>query len=223
MKKEAEKTTNCEPIGFSNELKIARYRRDLQTYSKLINDCVLVFQRTELIDTLTDDLCAQLVCQDITPFKNSIIRAFEDEAQKHNALVTRKEYKDRAGKILAEVNKIFEMFMQSVQMAKLQGGLRLDTHERIAYIQVRMIDGKAVAVFDDAKIVNDNSHQYTSKNERAFIERTKRLHADMLAYQQECKRMGGTGIADSMYSIIAVDEYGIVDKIEWSNLQYLNF
>lgn len=207
-----------EIITHVNSAKIAKYNRDLAKYCELINKWAQNMQSAELMDELTQDMCDQLTRQDITPFKALIIKEFEDLAAQHKATITRKEYKDRAGVVLKVVCKYFDMFMQDVALARQQMDLSLMVHERVPYI--KCING--VAQYDAHKVAADNSHQYTSRQELEFIERTKRLYAEIVLFNKDCKRMGGVGVGRSFLDLIQVGDRVDEVSINWDALKDFN-
>lgn len=205
-------------IKHVDRAKIAKYKRDLAKYCELINNFVVVMKRNELIEALTPDICAQLVNQDFTPFKQNIINQYAEEAERHATTIMRKQYKNLAGKMLQEVSKVFDMFLQDVELAKRSLDLRLEIWERVPFITVE--NGKAV--FNASAIERQYTHVYNSRIELEFIERTRRLHAEILLFNQDCKRMGGVGVGRNITDLIEVS--GELDgiRINWEALDNLS-
>lgn len=202
-------------LTLSNEHKIANYCADMTLFCRLINDTL----RT-MTDNLYFDCCSH--SDIVTPLANGDLQAFKEAVI--SRCIKADEIKSATDKIMRDVlikqvgsqaQQYYNAFRLQLEKNRIQ--LRMQDHERIEFLKV----GANGAFYEPDEIRRKFTSVFDSKVQKAFIQRTEKIYADMVAYNEECKRMGANGIHNDGYCLIRVDAWGIT--IDWDNLKLFNF
>lgn len=199
------------PIS-KDDYKINRQTADLTAFCELLNTTIAGFVKGGILElkSVTQVMVNALANFNAAPIIEAVTKTYTDEASKIKYERAKRDFLKGKDDAVNDIRDAVESMRiayerKSVEFYKPREG----GYWRSRYLQV---EGGFVS-YNRELLINDNTFTVTSKQHEAFLQRANDLYTQVLAFNDECKRLSGGAVTGIDYvrgndALITINEDG---------------